>query len=113
MRKVILVALLAVTVVPAFAYFVDGNDLVEWRNAYRQTNSGSSKDYYESARYMGQVMSVVDIMLLAEMIELPPRSTVGQLCAMVGVWLDKHPDRWTEPAVALIRDALIDAFGVD
>jgi hypothetical protein len=62
--------------------------------------------------FMGYVMGVSDAMdkdteyLLAS----PGKMTVGQVCSIVGKYLDNHPEEWHLSGAEIVRKALRDAF---
>lgn len=40
----------------------------------------------------------------------PEEATQGQVCAVVGKWIDDHPERWTDTPGLIVATALQSAF---
>jgi len=96
----------------AHAFFSIGNDLVsdmrEWKSfRYKSPNT----DYQAASAYRGYVTAVYDVYDLKGII-CPDNEnvTVGQVNAIVAKYLNNNPERWSEPALYLVADALKLAF---
>lgn len=119
MNKKVFASLLIVFSLCNSAYcWVTGNDLVNFWKDY-QTQSGT----YTTGMYMGYIAGCLDSnnMINYAMrewklgagnlgIELPANATLGQLCSVVGKWLDNNPEKWNLEANLLIIMALREAF---
>ena len=108
------IALIFLMTPPAEAQF-SGRDLAdEWKAYQRATSktSGMRTDQVQAADYMGFLQGV---WYAAGYYSLKAHAvgagvTVNQTCHVVGRYLDAHPERWHEPAVILVVDALNEAF---
>jgi hypothetical protein len=107
---IVLFVVFVLTCHSAYAYFDDWNKLVEgMREFYKAENSDSKTKYYAVGQYAGYVMGVYDA---TESDYTLPSSgaTVKQLCYIVSNFLEKHPERWSEPAARLVSQALRESF---
>jgi Rap1a immunity proteins len=86
---------------------------------YQQTDSGASvgpADWHSVGLFEGFVISVSEsIQVLTASnpklnIDIPPSVTYGQLWAVVGKYLDAHPEQWNWPAYLLVLGALSDTW---
>lgn len=98
-------------VVFAGAYFETGSSLVQgWREHQRIINSQpGKKDYNLTSRFVGYVTGVADSR--SEVLDVPAGVTKDQLCAIVGTYLENHPDEWNEVGSILVEKALRNSFG--
>lgn len=110
--KIILIgAILAFMSHVAYAnYFVTGSSLMQgWREHQKIINSqAGKKDYLLASRFMGYVTGVADAR--GEVLSVPVGATIDQLCAIVGRYLENHPDEWNEVGSILVEKALRNAF---
>jgi len=93
----------------AFGSPVTSNVLVsEWRE-YKKYQAGLACDTHCFVAYQKYVR---DIYLNHDRktIAFPSNVTNDQICAVVGKWLDEHPEEWNKPDNELISNALIQAF---
>jgi Rap1a immunity proteins len=94
----------------ADAEFYNGQKLVEDWKAYKMMSKPkplkSPKLLQGMAHYMGYVVGVIDSNY--DLIFFPPDVTVEQLFRAVGKYLDVHPEKWQEPAVNLVLQALME-----
>jgi Rap1a immunity proteins len=94
----------------ADAEFYAGQKLVEDWNAYKMMSKPkplkSPKLLQGMAHYMGYVVGVIDSNY--DLIFFPPDVTVEQLFKAVGTYLETHPEKWQEPAVNLVLQALME-----
>lgn len=91
------------------AYALSGNDLADGMKAYLKAEKDYTKaDYLLAGNYMGYVEGVAEATLADY--SLPGKVTPDQLFRIVADFLAKHPDRWNEPAVNLVRRALQQAY---
>jgi hypothetical protein len=113
--KGLLVIIFIVLFAPMAEAQFSGQDLVdEWKAYQRVTSKSSGKrtDQVQAADYMGFLQGVWDT---ASYYDFTPHGagkgmTVHDLCRLVGKYLERHPERWHEPAVILVMDALNEAF---
>jgi len=90
------------------AFFESGNELVQKLREYEKGDKDPTIDLQESAYYMGFVMGVYDATTYAY--NSPAGTTKGQIWAIVGKYLKENPEKWSEPAADLVRNALRKAF---
>ena len=91
------------------AFALSGNDLAEGMKAYLKAEKDYTKsDYLLAGNYMGYVEGVAEATLADY--SLPGTVTPEVLFRIVADFLGKHPDRWNEPAVNLVRKALLEAY---
>jgi hypothetical protein len=94
----------------ADAEFHNGQKLVEDWKAYKMMSKPkplkSPKLLQGMAHYMGYVVGVIDSNY--DVIFFPPDVTVEQLFKAVGMYLEVHPEKWQEPAVNLVLQALME-----
>lgn len=95
----------------AGAHFETGSSLMQgWREHQRIINSQpGEKDYLRASRFMGYVTGVADTR--GEVLGVPAGVTKDQICAIVGRYLENHPDEWNEVGSILVEKALRNAFG--
>ncbi len=95
----------------ARATFVDGKKLKEWSDAAERLEAGNARvtDAYVTGLYMGYVEGVADIMD-GTIICLPGKTTVGQVTAIVTMFLKNNPEKWNLPAHYVIGYALTPVF---
>ena len=99
----------------AQAYFISGNELVEWMRGYEKTVRGecycSSSDaecLEGSASFVAYVCGVFDA--TSGRYSLPDGVARGQVAAVVSKFLNEHPEEWSAPAALLVIEALKKAF---
>jgi hypothetical protein len=92
----------------AHAEFYGDQKLVEDWRAYKAMSRPrplkSPQRLQGMAHYMGYVVGVIDSNY--DLIFFPPDVTVEQLFWPVGKYLEEHGERWREPAVNLVLEAL-------
>jgi TonB family protein len=77
--------------------------------AFQKVAGGGSPTEQEgviSSMYIGFVLGATGVMRDANWIATPANGTVGQWAAVVGKYLDDHPEQWTWPAEVLVYHAL-------
>ena len=94
---------------------MSGPDLVKGSDAYKRVLAGSEKkeDVSQAFLFLGYVMGVADAGFLESnsLFKVPQNAVKGQLCAVVGKYLENHPEYWNNPiASILVEAALIEAF---
>lgn len=99
----------------AVAFFYSGNDLVNFMRDYEAGMPGGtnyhSRDLsaaMNAATYMGYVLGVCEG--TPYMHNFPDGVASGQILAVVSKYLKNHPEKWDEPAVGLVVEALQEAF---
>lgn len=113
MRKLILVVVLftIVLVGPAHAtFFETGASLIQgWREHQKimQSQPGE-KNYLLASQFVGYVTGVIDAQ--AENLRIPVGATKDQVCAIVGKYLEAHPEEWNKVGSDLVVKALRIAF---
>jgi len=104
---IVLSAMLLFTFLDSSAY--DGNELVQkMREFEKQERGDPSADYASSGFYMGYVVGVYEAM--RDFLNAPENVTVAQVCSIVGKHLKENPEKWNQPASALVIKALQKAF---
>jgi len=87
----------------------EGNKLVFFMKGYEQSeNEANVKNYASALAYNVFIRGVFDAThhMYYNINNVEPQ----QLCAVVTKYLKAHPERWNEPAVKLVIDALKEAF---
>ena len=109
-KVAIVIGFILLMVSSANAQFVSGNKLASKWRAYQRydTGVGRNLDYGEGNYFMGYITGVYDATYW--LYNSPDGITVGQMCSIVGKYLDEHPEEWNEPAWVLVRLALLEAF---
>ena len=114
MRGAFKMAIMALFIILTFsaaqAQFMAGYELVQAWEAYNRVDEGKGRDgdLGLGYLYMGYVTGVWDA--IGYLLEPPSTINVGQVCSVVGKYLDAHPERRLEPAFALVLSALLEAF---
>lgn len=126
MRKLVVIAGFAVVValsvntqVPAQNLFQTGKELHDWSLAYQRTenNSARGRDYYSASTYLGYIVGAIDgysYGLVQQGVPVPfyvpPQVTMTEICAVIGKYLDDHPQLWSYPAGVIILDAIVTSY---
>ena len=110
MKRLLGIVLFAVFVLSFHSAFaMSGNELVDGMRVYLKADKNYTKaDYLLAGNYLGYVQGVAEA--TASDYSLPDEVTADQLCHIVAKFLEKHPERWNEPASRLVRNALQEAF---
>jgi len=91
------------------AFAISGNDLIPGMRVYLKSETDYTKaDFLLVGNYLGYVQGVVGSRCFNN--TLPKDITADQMCRIVAKFLEKHPERWNEPAHNLVRNALREAF---
>ncbi len=88
---------------------ISGYDLVAVWREYRKLESGQVAADLNIGDYRGYVAGVCDV-CNRWLFTTPEGTTQGQVCAVVGKWLEENPGRWHKPAMGLVIQALQEAF---
>jgi hypothetical protein len=106
---IVLLAVFMLTSHSAYAGFKSGNALVnDMREFYKMGKNDQSINSIMAANYIGYIIGVFDA--TESEYRSPEDITVGQLCHIVAKFLENNPERWSEPADRLVRQALRKAF---
>jgi len=81
------------------------HDLWEGDQRAIKSQDPDPRDMVRSMEYVGFVTGAADVMYDADWLNLEG-ITYGQWCALVGKYLDDHPEQWNIKAVALVYRAL-------
>ena len=110
MKRLLGIVLFAVIVLSFHSAFaISGNDLIAGMRVYLKADKDYTKaDFLLAGNYLGYVQGVAEA--TASDYSLPDAVTADQLCLIVAKFLEKHPERWNEPAPNLVRNALQEAF---
>lgn len=91
----------------ALAEFYSGNQLVKGMEVNDKADK-KIEDYMEANAYIGYVTGVYDA--TRHLYDVSKVDDVKQVLAVVGNYLKKHPEKWSESAVVLVTQALQEAF---
>ena len=95
----------------ATGVFYVGNDLVKPMREWEAANEKSAAaDYSSAARFTGYVTGVYDSISSFDLVCGTTQVTTAQVTAIVAKFLKQNPERWNEPAVGLVAEALAKAF---
>lgn len=111
MKKLLLViGLMLYSVQPLYAVdYQTGNDLVNKWQEYKKAHEGKPYSIYDEGAFMGYVNGVAET---APFIIYPKSTTIGQLCSVVGTWIEAHPEKWTDAPLDIVTTALKEAFSL-
>jgi len=90
------------------ADFYNGNELYSLWKEYKKGEDGLKYNPVDSTFYMGYIAGTVDEM--DHLLSLPPNVTLGQLCRIVGKYLDDNPNFHQLSASILIWTPIYIAF---
>ncbi|MEI7934121.1 MAG: Rap1a/Tai family immunity protein [Chlorobiaceae bacterium] len=88
---------------------ISGYDLVAVWREYKKQESGQVAADLNIGDYRGYVAGVCDV-CNRWLFTTPQGTTQGQVCAVVGKWLEEHPAKWHKPAMGLVIQALQEGF---
>ena len=118
MKKIILALCLCVLVFAqcneAYAIFFDGNKLLEYWQSYKTlaievSPHSTMKTVSYSNLFLGYVSGVADTGN-EDYFSIPQTVTIGQLCEIVGQFLEKEPDLQAYNGAVLVMMALKEVF---
>jgi hypothetical protein len=95
----------------ALAGFYSGNDLIPLMQEDDKdlaSTGGIGVDFVKVRDYTAHILGVCDATDF--LYNLPAKATKGQIIAVVSKYLKNHPEKWGEPAAALVVRALTEAF---
>jgi len=118
-RRRIVFALLAFGWATSAFGWETGNDLIPLWKEYKADH----RDYYSSGMFIGYIAATLDGLDLTNYVldethygdgdlgfEIPKDATLGQLCSVVGKWLENHPEKWNMSGTLVVIAALREAF---
>ncbi len=109
MLSLVCIILVTLFIVPsAYAFFCRGSDLVKYMKECEKRNYSTEYSVFECGLYMGFNVGVYDA--TDHIYRGEENITRGQINKIVMIYLKAHPERWNEPAVDLVMDALKEAF---
>jgi len=106
MKKIILVLILTLGLQ---ASFKSGNDLAKDKVEYEKPDNDKTKIWYSSSAYINYIFGVHDS-LEGIFICTPNNVTGRQIIAIVGKYIDNHPEEWNKSALYLVVPPLANAF---
>lgn len=106
MKKIILGLILTLNLQ---ANFKDGNDLVKNKAEYEKPDNDKTINWFGVASYMSYIFGVHDS-LEGILICTPSKVNGRQIIAIVGKYIDNHPEKWNQPASYLVVPPLLNAF---
>jgi hypothetical protein len=112
-KKFCILILLLTIAMPATAQFKKGSDLVPIWRAYKKSTSKSITDNRNSALFMGYVEGVTDALIMSDselLGAIAESMTTARDCAIVGKYLDEHPEEWHLSGSVIVQKALRAAF---
>ena len=87
-----------------------GNEFVNQWQEYKKHKAGQSFDVVNSSYYMGYVNGIAEAGYFIGWFSHPVGTTTDQICAVVGKWIEDHPERWTDRPFTIVTTALRKAF---
>ncbi len=114
LKKVSILILLLIIPAPAMAQFKKGRDLVPLWQSYKKSASKSLiTNYGNNAVFMGYVEGVTDALIMSDnelLGAIAESMTTARACAIVGKYLDDHPEELHLPGAVIVQKALRAAF---
>ena len=112
MKKVLLViALMLMSCQAVYAVeYETGNRFVNQWQEYKNPDAERPSSSFAAGIYIGYVSGIADAGQIIGWFSYPNGTTNGQLCAVVGKWIDDHPERWTDSPLVIVTTALRKAF---
>lgn len=109
MRKIAAIVVLILITAGAFGSDVFGTG--QWLHndwlVFQKGNDVSLSDADSIGEYRGFVFGVTRVAEYGlKLLDIPNSVTVGQLCAIVGKYLEAHPEKWDTDAALLVISAL-------
>ena len=109
-RSIACICLLASSQVAiANGFFTTGSNLHQWYQAYQRisADNGTPADYSSASGLTGYVTGVADA---SNDLCMASNVNGGQTVAVVGVYLEAHPEEWNQGGAVIVRRALLKAF---
>ena len=90
-------------------YAESGNEFVQKWQEMKKSEAGQSFNGFSAGVYAGYVNGISDA---GEGLyfTIPKGSTYGQICSVVGKWIDDHPERWADDSAIIVLAALKETF---
>ena len=121
-KRKLLVLLLITGMVNCIYGWENGNDLVKFWKEYKN----ESNEFFSRGLYMGYIAGCLDAIEFTNYVmeeakygrgnmgfSIPENATLGQICSIVGKWLDNNPEKWNLPGQMLVVLALQEAFPIE
>jgi hypothetical protein len=117
MRKTIIVAgLLFLISLSGFSApkELDGSELHELWGSAKNVEAGHATihDTFYNGIYFGYIEATVDTLFIQGIAFKDLKFGLDQACAIVGKYLDDHPETWGLPAPVIIMASINESFGV-
>ena len=120
-KRIATILFLGLIVFSASAQWTSGNDLHKQWIEYRKLDMGLTHDSKMSLLYMGYISACMDSLEMLYLVTnkpdrptkqfpIPPNATLGQICSIVGKYLDNHPENWSESGYMVFMAAIMEAF---
>lgn len=91
------------------AWAMNGEDLADGMKSYVKAEKDyTPADFFMAGNYLGYIQGVAEATTADY--SFPNTLTPDDLCRVVTRYLEKHPDKWKEPASNLVRQALAQAY---
>jgi hypothetical protein len=113
MKQAILLALLCIHTPIVYADFINGNQLIQFKNDYvsfLQNQNAANFNHIGAGAYMSFINGVSDSSVRHGFLCYPYGATRLQSFAIVAKYLEDNPVMWNMPAVDLVNTALVMAF---
>jgi hypothetical protein len=95
----------------ALSYFLDGNGLHTHAVEYRKLIEGSQgANSLVAGMFVGFIKGVTDTTFKTGLYCLPNNITTGKDDEMVANYLEKHPEKWNQPAVDIVVKAMQETY---
>jgi hypothetical protein len=104
MKKILFGSLLVVNL-----FALDGNRFVEYKIEYEKPNDDKTINWYRVGAYQNYIAGVVDS-VDGILFCTPANSNGRQIVAIVGKYIDNHPEEWNGCAFDLVYKPLSKAF---
>ena len=83
---------------------------LRWLEYQKQARDDRSALLWESGMFMGFVSGVSAVLEGTQTISPPADITLGQKCAVVGRYLEAHPEEWNKHEAIIVLKALLEAW---
>ncbi len=85
-----------------------------WIEYQKSIVNDPGTNWRHEGQYDGFVLGVWQLLIAADRgslgVEIPASATWGQVNAVVGKYLDAHPEEWNDPAIRLVLEAFVAAW---
>ena len=94
----------------SLAYYIDGTKLHTGAIEYQKYELGQVFDSFDVGTYFGFIAGVTESTFNTGLYCPPNNIENEQNYAIVANYLKKHPEKWTQPAVIIVLQAMKEAF---